>query len=215
MTWGRVPGQDTEVRITPGSNQRSCVPAHSFPWVDMTQQVSIWVSTGMSQSHPGGISTCPPTQDVGVGLNTPSPHIAELHPPALHGLWGPVQVLLPNPQLHPTSRFCSISSYRLSSCHTRSCNRMLASWCLRLHSQYSASLTTLLARHKVLRVSSAKRYRDETSWFPCLDRDDSVSPWSELETHQGLRVFSGHWLSPHPLSSPVMQPARAESQGWI
>ena len=116
-------------------------------------------------------STCPPTQGVGCWAGHP-PQPRELNATLLPSV-GPAQPVPSKPRPHPTCRSCSISSYSLSSSCARSCSRTLASRCLLLHVLYSASLTSLLARHKVLSVSSAKRYRDETSGLPSLNQDDS------------------------------------------
>lgn len=145
------------------------------PWVDTTCQISNPMSTGMSQSHPWRADLHLPSHPGdGCCLGHFTPHPRELNPLVLLSV-GPAQPVPPKPRPHPTCRFCSISSYSLSSSRARSCSRMLASRCLLLHTLYSASLTSLLARHKVLSVSSAKRCRDETSGLPSLDRDDSHS----------------------------------------
>lgn len=167
-----------------------------------------------------GRSACPPTHGKDVGLDTSPPHPRELNPTLLPSV-GPAELVPPKPQPHPTCRFCSISSYSLSSSRARSCSRMLASWCLLLHTLYSTSLTSLLARHKVLSVSSAKRCRDETSGLPSLNQDNShggpghhasqpqCSHGQSQKTLQDLGVFL--WaLTPSPtLQHPHKQPCDA------
>lgn len=175
----------------------------------------------MSQSHPWRADLHLPSHPGdGCCVEHFTPRPRKLNPLVLLSV-GPAQPVPPKPRPHPTCRFCSISSYSLSSSRARSCSRMLASRCLLLHTLYSTSLTSLLARHKVLSVSSEKRCRDETSGLPSLDRDDFHSgpghhasqtqlfPWPEPETLQDPRVSL--WaLTPSPiLQHPHEDPCNA------